>query len=604
MEGNDMSANARGSGTDPAVIQADQSPRRGLKAIMGWTGRAAVPPDHVGIVRRRFGAADADFPMITPDDHRGWQARTLRPGQVTWLKPGRYSVELVPRIRVPEGMIGLVTAKEGRHRPKGRLLGRHVECDDFQDGQAFLRNGGEQGMQVTTLAGGHYYYINARLFDVEFVPRTYVPAGTIGLVIARDGKVAGSGRRFARHVECDSFQDGWTFLDAGGEQGKQLAVLAGGTSYDINPALFAVITTKNIASTATQDGLTAGHLKEFAIPTGKAGVVVTLDGASPGPAGTVGPRVEGHQDFRLPWVFLDGSGRKGVQEETLGTGSTCALNPWFARVVLVPTKLLNLEWSKSPAEKAGHYDAELGRITVTVQGYPVHIELRQTLKIPEKAAPRLVSAFGDDVGSTPLGGLVDDPAPVQRFVEKVLGAAVEGYLNGMGASSSVQEFLGMYNDARRELDDKVRAELEAWDIEPGKTNLGSFEAADPRLNQELQAAASAEARGKVLVLDEQNAEIEARIAVTLMESKLMGAAPELWSEVKALGVDNVALIRIIKEISSMNVPEFISSNGSGLGDILPAHILREVIHRVQDQRSDRPPLDRGQDPDAGEIGGA
>src|ERR1700756_2851137 len=105
MEGNDMSADARGTRPGPAVIRADQSPRRGLNTtIMGLTGRVLVPSDHVGIVRRRFGAADAKFMRITPNDRRGWQARTLPPGQPTWLKPGRYSVEMVPRILVPEDM--------------------------------------------------------------------------------------------------------------------------------------------------------------------------------------------------------------------------------------------------------------------------------------------------------------------------------------------------------------------------------------------------------------------------------------------------------------------------------------------------------------------
>jgi len=559
-----------------------------------------VPPDHVGIVRRRFGVADEDFLRITPNDHRGWQARTLLPGRTTWLTPGRYSVELVPRIYVPEDMIGLVTAKEGRQRPRGQRLGRYVECDNFQDGQAFLLRGGEQGRQAATLAGGHYYHINAQLFDVEFVPRVYVPVGTVGLVVALDGKVNPPGRRFARHVECDNFQDGQAFLDAGGEQGRQLAVLGGGASYDINPALFAVITTETITRTATQDGLTAAHLKEFAIPTGKTGVVLTLDGAASGEAGTVGRRVGGHQSFRLPWMFLDGEGRKGVQQETLGEGSTCALNPWFARVVLIPTKVLILEWSKSPDEKAGNYDSQLGLITVTVQGHQVHMELSQTLRIPEKAAPRLVSEFGDQMGSAPLGGLVDDPAPVQRFVEKVLGATVTSYINGMAASGSVQEFLGKYNDARRELASKVRAELEAWGVEPRSTSLGSFEAADPKLNKELQDAASAEALGNVLKFDEQNAEIQARIAVTLMKSKLMEASPELWSEVEALGADNVAFIRVIQAISGMSVPEIINSNGSDLGDLLPLHILRDFVSRA---REGRPVLGSGEDPDARSIGG-
>jgi SPFH domain / Band 7 family len=599
-----MRADIQGGQSGPVMGYPRPAPRPGLLAtVMKWFGRVNVPPDHVGILRRRFGPADPEFLRVSSGDQRGWQARTLRPGAPAWLSFGRYQVAFVPRIHVPENMTGLVTAKDGRQRPRGRRLGGDVACDNFQDGRAFLLGGGEQGRQVATLAGGHSYSINTRLFDVEFVPRTYVPVGTIGLVIALDGKVGAAGSRLARHVECDSFQDGQAFYDGGGEQGRQLAVLAGGTSYDINPALFAVITVDNVAGTGTRDGLTAAHLTEFAVKTGMVGVVVTLDGAPSGGSGTVGPRVEGHQGFRLPWVFLDGGGRKGVQEQTLSEGSTCALNPWFVRVVLIPTHQITLDWSKTPAEKAGNYDAELARITVTVQGYPVHMELSQTLQIPESAAPRLVSVFGVDAGSAPLGGLVDDRAPVQRFVQKVLGATVKGYLSGIAASSTVQEFIGKYEAARRELSDKVAAELRSWHVVPGKTSLGGFESKESHLNAELQAAANAEAHGKVLDLQAQNAKRQAEIAATLMQSKLMEADPHLWSQVKALGIENVVRLRIVEALSTMDSPKVISG-GADLGGLLPLHsLLRDLVNGEKLRHPDRALLDDGGDLDVEAIDG-
>ena len=494
------------------AIHADQHARRLITAArMGWTGRVVVPPDHVGIVRRRSGTADPDFLKVTPDNRRGVQAHTLLPGQPTWLMPGRYTVEFVPQVHVPEGMIGLVSAREGRRRPAGRILGRHVECDNFQDGQKFLRDGGEQGRQVATLPGDISYYINTRLFEVQFVPRTTVPPGTIGLVIARAGMVRAPDQPFGRHVECSSFQDGQAFLDGGGEQGKQLAVLAGGTSYDINPALFEVITVANVAG--RQDGLTAYHLQEMAVPIGYTGVVITLDGAEPeaGSApGTVGPRVAGHRGFRLPWVFL-GGGQRGVQEETIGEGTVCSLNPWFVRVVLIPTRVLILEWNdKPPAEGSRNFDADLDRITVTIQGHRVHTQLSQTLRIPERAAPRLVSAFGG-TGSSGLGGLVHDAMPVQRFVEKVLGATVASYLSGIASTSTVQEFLLKYTEARTDLAAQVRIALESWGVEAISTNLGSFEAEDPRLNAELQAEASAQLHRSTLNVSANNVVIEDEI---------------------------------------------------------------------------------------------
>jgi hypothetical protein len=584
------SVGARVGGTGPMAIQADQAPRRRVTAArMGWTGRVVAPQDHVGIVRRRFGGADPVFLRITPHNQRGVQARTLLPGRPARLVPGLYAIELVPRVHVPEGMIGLVVANEGQKRPATRLLGQHVECDSFQDGQAFLLRGGEQGRQAVTLAGDHFYHVNTQLFDIQYVPRTRVPVGTVGLVIARAGRVRAPDRPFARHVECDNFQDGQAFLDGGGEQGRQLAVLIGGTSYDINPALFDVITTATVAGTATPDGLTAGHLQEIAVPIGYTGVVITLDGAEPGRGGpgTVGPWIKGHRSFRLPWVFLGGGGHRGVQEETIGEGTVCALNPWFARVVLIPTRVLILEWNdKPPAEGGRNFDAELDRITVTIQGHRVHMELSQTLRIPEKAAPKLVSTFGGS-GSSRLGGLVHDPLPVQRFVEKVLGATVASYLSGIASTSTVQEFLLKYTEARTDLATQVRIALESWDVEAISTNLGSFEADDQKLNAELQAEASAQLHRSTLNVLRDNVLIEDEIDQVRFRPELRRAALELRAEIDALGLDNVALIRMIREMSGMQVPDYIGGDISSYAEALPMPVLRDLMSRLREMRSDR-----------------
>jgi hypothetical protein len=153
-----------------------------------------------------------------------------------------------------------------------------VECDYFQDGAAFLRNGGEQGPQVTVLRGGQVYYLNPHLFEVKPVPRTRVPDGSIGLVIARAGAAPTPGRIFGRHVECDDFQNGAAFINGGGQQGRQLAILTTG-GYDINPGLFEVITTANVAELGT--GLTAKQLRVISFDAGLTGVVITAEGAPP-----------------------------------------------------------------------------------------------------------------------------------------------------------------------------------------------------------------------------------------------------------------------------------------------------------------------------------
>jgi hypothetical protein len=268
------------------------------------------------------------------------------------------------------------------------------------------------------------------------------------------------------------------------------------------------------------------------------------------------------------------------------------------RVVLIPTKVLVLDWSKTPEEKRGNFDSKLSRITVNIQGWKIHMELSQTLRIPEQTAPKLVSEFGDAAGSSPVGGLIDDISPVQRFVEKVLGATVEGYINEIAAGSSVQEFFGKFDNARLELTDKVGAALRAYDVEPGQTILGNFEPDDPRLNEAIGKAALEEARNVTRGHQVEGARKEAEITAILTDKNLMEAAPDLWAQVMLIGKADVARQRIFAELAKLKTPHYIGG-GADLGSLLPLHsLLGELVRdAVQGNQSAPQALDEGQDPD-------
>lgn len=556
-----------------------------------------VPAGHVGIVTRRFGrsAPDTAFQKYTPYTARGVQARVLLPDRLHWLLPVIHQVEIVPEVAVPADKIGLVTAHGGHLRRYGSLFGRHVECDSFQDGQAFLLGGGEQGRQAATLAGGQSYYINTRLFTVDLVDRTRVQRGTVGLVEAKAGRIKPPDRQFGRHVECDSFQDGAAFLAGGGERGRQLAVLGGGASYDINPELFDVITTHTVDTMDSfREGLTRDHLKEIYIPPGHTGVVVTLAGAEPAreATGSVGPRIEGHSNFRRPWVFLDKGGQWGVQEETLGEATLHALNPWFVQVILIPTRQIVLQWRRKQEGEQGNYDAELGQIGVTVQGHRLLVDMSQGLRIPRQAAPRLVSEFGGLRDSGP-GGLVDSRLPVQRFARNVLGNAVAGHFNGIANASTVVEFLGGHAETRMLLTDKVRSELKTWGVEALSTTLGDFEPEDPSLNAAFRAQFAADMERSRLETEVELADLRDQADEKKARAERRRAALELQAEVQALGAENAAMIRILREFTNMKVPDYI-----GGGDIaayvqaLPMASLPEVLSRLRE-------LSAGEEPASG-----
>lgn len=565
----------------------------GFLALAYRAGRWVVPTDHVGIIRRRYGGGNSDprFSKITPSDSRGVQARILLADRPYRLSPWQYAVRFVSRTHVPEGMIGLVTAHDGAQRPPGRPLGRHVDCDHFQDGQAFLVNGGEQGRQIQVLSGGTSYDINTVLFTVQVAPRTYVPPGTVGLVVAKAGEIRPPDEPLGRFVECDNFQDGRAFLHKGGAQGRQLAVLAGGTYYDINPALFTVITVENVSG--SRDGLAAHHLQEIAIPVGYTGVVITLDGAEPtAGAVAVGPDVEGHRSFRLPWVFLSRGGHRGVQQETLGEGAVCSLNPWFVRIMLIPTRLLYMEWTSKNSSESGHYDANLDQIVVNIQGHRLRVEMSQTLRIPREAAPTLVSQFGGTTTSG-LGGLVNDPVPVQRFVERVLGATVAAYFNAIATASTIDEFLNLYAGTRTDLAAQVRNTLQSWGVEAVSTTLGEFESQDPEFDEVRKKEFAEQMRGKVLQAERSNIDIEDEIDAVRVRAEERRTALELKAEIEALGAENVAQIRMIREIARWQGPQYIGGDVSAYVDSMPMMIRRDLIDNIRQLRAThgRPPGD-------------
>ena len=51
-------------------------------------------------------------------------------------------------------MVGVVRAITGAPIPSGSFMAKSVACDLFQDGEAFLGNGGEKGPQLAILPGG------------------------------------------------------------------------------------------------------------------------------------------------------------------------------------------------------------------------------------------------------------------------------------------------------------------------------------------------------------------------------------------------------------------------------------------------------------------
>src|SRR6185295_1721623 len=194
----------------------------------------------VGIMERRYmGRPLPEARVVAMRGEIGFQARSLQPG-LHFLGPYLFKVTRQPMTVVKEEEVGIVESIDGRPLDPGQIFARRTNGhDSFQDGEAFLRNGGQKGPQVDTLPPGKYR-INTYLFHVRILPAITIRPGHVGVVGARDGFAIPVGRLLAQKTaDHNSFQDGETFLQKGGQRGPQIEVLFPGR-YRINSDLFDV----------------------------------------------------------------------------------------------------------------------------------------------------------------------------------------------------------------------------------------------------------------------------------------------------------------------------------------------------------------------------
>ncbi len=409
-------------------------------------------------------------------------------------------VTVAANVRViGENESGLVIRRYGRDLPQGRLIALN----------------GEAGFQAKLLPPGwHVGYWRWR-YKIAKVPLVTVPAGEIALVVANDGAPVPSERILGKEVPCDQFQDAERFLRGGGERGRQLGFLTAG-SYRINPAAFRVVTARN----AREFGMEARDLFVTEVAPDKVGIVTVLDGR-PIPAGDLaGPPVRGHDSFQRGQGFIDAGGCRGLQEAVLLSGSW-NLNPWFARVELipmteipigyvgvvvsyvgdehldvsgdgfthgdlvqkgrkgvwvepllpgkhpinnrimkvelVPTTNIVLNWAQRT--EAHHYDERLNPITVrSKDGFAFSLDVSQIIHIGMKNAPRVISRVGS----------------MQNLVDHVLQPTVANYFRNSAQEVTVLEFLSARSERQRQAFEAIRGATEAYDVECIDTLIGDI----------------------------------------------------------------------------------------------------------------------------------
>lgn len=374
---------------------------------------------------------------------------------------------------------------------------------------------GEAGFQADTLPPGLHFRYWPWQFDITKVPVTVVPPGQIALVVAAGGAAISPERILGKVVECDKFQDARKFLTQGGEKGRQLGLLTGGT-YRINTALFTVIT----AATSVEHDIAPEQLLIYQVGSDMVGIVTALDGRPIEPGEIAGPVIPAHDNFQNAQAFLEGGGRRGLQEQILLSGSW-NLNPWFAqveqvpmvqipigyvgvvisfvgaahedvsgvdfkhgdlvnaghkgvwvtplypgkhplntrvmKVELVPTTNIVLNWANRT--ESHNYDAKLNSITVRSRdGFAFNLDVSQIIHVGALDAPKVISRVGS----------------LQNLVDHVLQPTVGNYFRNSAQDYTVLDFLGARSHRQAEAAEHIRAAIGAYDVQAIDTLIGDI----------------------------------------------------------------------------------------------------------------------------------
>ena len=437
-----------------------------IVAIILLSGIRFIPNNRIGIVEKRFGAHSVKGGFIALHGEAGYQPNVLR-GGLHYLIPIQYVVHIAPLVTIAQGKIGYIFARDGEPLSAMQVLATNITANNFQDVEAFLKNGGQRGPQRQILREGTYA-INLAMFvvitqeQVYYLPLSrddqtviqsmaeviakrngFTPVvikdsdDLIGVVTVHDGPSLPSGEIIAPVVGGDAsnpltyhnnFQMPDRFLAANGQRGRQLQVLVEGTYY-LN-RLFA----------------TVEMIQKTVIEVGFVGVVVSY-------TGTPGEDLSG-SDYRHG--ELVGKGNRGVWSEALLPGKY-AFNTYAGKVIPVPTTNIILKWIKNEVG-SHHLDENLSEVSlITKDAFEPSLPLSVVMHIDYQKAPLVIQRFGD----------------VKKLVEQTLDPMVSAYFKNVGQTRTLIQLIQERNEIQSISSQEMKDKFAHYNLELEEVLIGT-----------------------------------------------------------------------------------------------------------------------------------
>jgi uncharacterized membrane protein YqiK len=364
--------------------------------------------------------------FIKNGGQKGPQTEILPPGAYR-INPNLFKITKAKAVMIAKGEVGMITAQDGASIPMGRLLAQSVPGhSNYENGEAFLKNGGQKGPQIDVLLPGTYR-INLNLFQIQIAPAVVIEANKVGLITALDGVPLPD----REYVACpitghNDYQDGSAFLTKQGQRGPQLDVLRPGTYY-VNPFMFSV----EIDAVAV-------------IERGQVGVVVSNVGDDPTDemkkrlgSTQIGASVEeGKEKYVVPKGF------RGIQEEVAGPGRYY-LNRRAFMVYIIDTTNITIDWDDQE-------DTRFDQLTViSKDGFPIQVAVKVVIRVRPDQAPYMVAKVGS----------------IDNLIQHVIHPMIDSSFRNQASTASAMNFLQSRSEEQNKAETRARADLERYHVE-------------------------------------------------------------------------------------------------------------------------------------------